>query len=345
VGLQLGDPARQVSRIMVALDPGPPAVEAAVEARCQLLITHHPFIFTPLKKITATDETGRLAILALKNDLSIISLHTNYDIAQGGVNDLLARRLGVEGALPLRVTGADEYLKLALFVPHGFEEKLLEALSPFMALTGNYRDCSFQGEGTGRFTPVAGAAPFVGEVGVRHQEKESRLEFLLPKERLSAALVALKGAHPYEEPAYDIYPVLNRGAVRGLGRIGALSEATTAGEFAGLVKQRLNASGVRLVGEPGRRVKKVALCGGSGASLIHEAARKGADLLVTGDVKYHEAREAEAMGLAVLDAGHFATEHPMVEGLAEALRGALQAKKFETEVMAYLGEREPFSFW
>ncbi|OGU05778.1 MAG: Nif3-like dinuclear metal center hexameric protein [Geobacteraceae bacterium GWC2_58_44] len=345
VGLQLGDPSRQVSRIMVALDPGSPAVEAAVEGRCQLLITHHPFIFTPLKKISATDETGRLAILALKNDLAIISMHTNYDIAQGGVNDLLAQRLGVEGVLPLRVTGSEEFLKMALFVPKGFEEKLLDALAPFMAPLGNYRDCSFQGDGVGRFTPVPGANPFVGTVGVRHLEMESRLEFLLPKERLCAALAVLKGAHPYEEPAFDIYPVLNRGASRGLGRIGVLPEAATAGEFALAVKERLGAGGVRLVGEPGRRVKKVALCGGSGASLIHEAARKGADLLVTGDVKYHEAREAEAMGLALLDAGHFASELPMVQGLTDALRRALEAKRFEAEVVAYQGEREPFSFW
>jgi len=345
VGLQLGDPIGQVSRMMVALDPGRPAVEAAVEARCHLLITHHPFIFTPLKRISAADETGRLAILALKNDLSIISLHTNYDIAQGGVNDLLAERLGLKGALPLRVTGGDEYLKMVLFVPHGFEERLLGALSPFMAPIGNYRDCSFQGEGVGRFTPLAGAHPFVGAVGAGHEEKESRLEFLLARERVSAAVTALKGAHPYEEPAYDLYPVLNRGAQFGLGRIGTLAEPTSAGEFARFVKERLSAVGVRLAGDPGRQVKKVALCGGSGASLLHEAARKGADLLVTGDVKYHEAREAESLGVALLDAGHFATEIPMVQGLVAQLRGALQAKKFEAEVMEYQGEREPFSFW
>ncbi|HEY5514500.1 MAG TPA: Nif3-like dinuclear metal center hexameric protein [Geomonas sp.] len=345
VGLQLGDPSSPVSRIMVALDPGSPAIEAAVEAGCNLLITHHPFIFTPLKKISAADETGRLAIHALKNDLAVISLHTNYDIAQGGVNDLLAGRLGVQGALPLRVTGADQYLKLVLFVPKGFEERLLEALSPFQAPIGNYRDCSFQGDGIGRFTPVSGAQPFVGEVGLRQVQQESRLELLIPKERLSAAVAALKGAHPYEEPAFDVYQLLNQGGTRGLGRIGSLPEATTAAEFALLVKQALGASGVRLVGEPGRRVKKVALCGGSGASLFHEAARKGADLLVTGDVKYHEAREAEALGIAVLDAGHFATELPMVRGLADALERALAVQKFEVEVLAYQGEREPFSFW
>ena len=130
-----------------------------------------------------------------------------------------------------------------------------------------------------------------------------------------------------------------------MGRIGVLAEATTAGAFALQVKKVLEASGVRLVGEAGRRVQKIALCGGSGASLLHEAARKGADLLVTADVKYHEAREAEALGIAVLDAGHFATELPMVRGLADALVRALEGKKFETEVVAYQGEREPFSFW
>jgi len=345
VGLQLGDPAAQVSRIMVALDPGSPAIEAAIEARCNLLVTHHPFIFTPLKKISGADETGRLTIRALKNDLAILSLHTNYDIAPGGVNDLLAARLGVLGALPLRITGAQEQLKLVVFVPQGFEARLLEALAPFQARIGNYRDCSFQGEGVGRFTAQAGAQPFVGTVGKPQQEPESRLELLVSKERLSGAVAALKGAHPYEEPAFDLYPVLNQGATRGLGRIGVLAEATTAGAFALQVKEVLAASGVRLVGEAGRRVTKVALCGGSGASLLHEAARKGADLLVTADVKYHEAREAEALGIAVLDAGHFATELPMVRGLADALVRALEAKKFETEVVAYQGEREPFSFW
>jgi len=345
VGLQLGDPVAPVARIMVALDPGSPAVEAAIEARCNLLVTHHPFIFTPLKKISTADETGRLAIRALKHDLAIISLHTNYDIAQGGVNDLLAERLGIQGTLPLRVTGAEEYLKLVVFVPQGFEVPLLKALAPFSATMGNYRNCSFQGAGFGRFTPEPGAQPFAGQVGREQEQPESRLELLLPKGRLSAALAALKGAHPYEEPAFDVYQLLNQGPARGLGRIGVLAEATSAGAFAQQVKAALAASGVRLVGEPGRQVRKVALCGGSGASLLHEAARKGADLLVTGDVKYHEAREAEALGLALLDAGHFATEWPMVAGLADALRRALALKKFETDVVAYQGEREPFSFW
>jgi len=345
VGLQVGDPVAPVSRIMVALDPGPPAVAGAIEAGCQLLVTHHPLIFSPLKRISTADETGRLVRLALKNDLAVIALHTNYDVADGGVNDLLAARLGVANAQPLKVTGGEEFAKLVAFVPHGFEGKLLDALSPWLAPLGNYRDCSFEADGTGRFRALEGAKPFVGGIGERHTEPEKRLEFLLPKERIAQAVAAMKGVHPYEEPAYDLYPVLNRGNLRGIGRIGFLAEPTTAADFAVTVRQRLGAAGVRLVGEPGRKVKKVALCGGSGASLIQEAARKGADVLVTGDVKYHEARLAESLGLAVLDAGHFATERPMVEGLARALKSALAAKRFEAEVLENQGEREPFSFF
>ncbi|WP_183354561.1 Nif3-like dinuclear metal center hexameric protein [Geomonas silvestris] len=345
VGLQLGEPAQEVSRIMVALDPGAPAIEAAIADRCDLLVTHHPFFFTPLKKITSADETGRLALRAVKNDLAIISLHTNYDIASGGVNDLLAGRLGLSDCQPLKITGAAEYLKLVVFVPKGHEEALLKALSPSMVNLGNYRDCSFQADGVGRFTPLQGANPFVGSVGRPQRQEEGRLEVLIAKQKLAAAVSALKGAHPYEEPAFDIYPVLNQGEVRGLGRIGVLAEPMSAAAFALQVKQALAASGVRLVGNPERAVKKIALCGGSGASLLHEAARKGADVLVTGDVKYHEAREAEALGLALVDAGHFATEWPMVHGLAAALVKALEARKYQTEVVAYQGEREPFSFF
>jgi dinuclear metal center YbgI/SA1388 family protein len=345
VGLQLGDPAAQVSRLMVALDPGPPAVEAAIEARCNLLVTHHPFIFTPLKKITCADETGRLTLRAAKNDLAILSLHTNLDIASGGVNDLLAGRLGLQEVQALKITGAEEFVKLVVFVPKGHEGQLLAALAPHQVNLGNYRDCSFQADGVGRFTPLEGAQPFVGQVGSPEAQDESRLEVLLPKQRLAPAVAALKSAHPYEEPAFDIYPVLNQGAARGLGRIGALTQAISSAAFALQVKDALAANGVRLVGDPEKQVKKIALCGGSGASLLHDAARKGADLLVTGDVKYHEAREAEALGISIIDAGHFATEQLMVQGLADSLRRAFAARKYEAEVLECQGEREPFSYF
>jgi dinuclear metal center YbgI/SA1388 family protein len=180
-------------------------------------------------------------------------------------------------------------------------------------------------------------------VGTRESAEESRIEVLLRKSDLSAAVNALIKAHPYEEPAFDLYPLLNRGAMTGLGRIGMLREETTLAEFAAVVKERLGVAGLRYVGAAERTVRKVALCGGSGASLVRDAWRQGADLLVTGDVKYHEAREAEQLGVALVDAGHFATEIPMVRGVAALLRKVLEKKRFDAKVVEFEGEREPFS--
>jgi dinuclear metal center YbgI/SA1388 family protein len=343
VGLQVGDPAAVAGKIMVSLDAGRDALEAAVGSGCRLLLTHHPLIFKPLKRISCAEPIGELIALAIKNDLAVLSLHTNLDIAPGGVNDLLAELLGVGSCQPLKVTDQEELVKLAAFVPQGSEEPVLEALSRFSGFIGNYRDCSFRGPGIGTFLPLEGAHPHTGAVGIRESVAESRIEVLLRKADLAAAVTALIKAHPYEEPAYDLYPLLNRGTTTGLGRIGVVPEATTLAEFAAVVKERLGLQGLKYVGAAGRTVRKVALCGGSGASLLRDAWRQGADLLVTGDVKYHEAREAETLGVALLDAGHFATEFPMIRGVAELIRKELENKRFAAEVLEFGGEREPFS--
>ena len=344
MGLQVGDPTAPVDKIMVALDPCKGAVEAAIEGKCRLLLTHHPLIFSPLKKIAANDPTGQLVFLALKNDLSVVSLHTNYDVADGGLNDLLAERLGMEQCEPLRVAGSEELVKMSVFVPRGHEERVMEALFRFSGVVGNYRDCSFQTGGTGTFTPLAGARPFLGKIGSREYAEETRLEVLVRRERLSAAVNALLSVHPYEEPAYDLYPLLNKGPMWGLGRIGRLEEETTLGDLVALVKERLSLAGVRFVGAIGSRVKKVAVCGGSGASLLQNAHRQGADVLITGDVKYHDAREAESLGLALIDAGHFATEILMVEGVAAKVARELLEKGYGADIVAYKEEREPFNY-
>jgi dinuclear metal center YbgI/SA1388 family protein len=343
VGLQVGDPAAPVARMMVSLDPGREAIEAAIASGCRLLLTHHPFIFRSLKRISLAEPAGALIALAIKNDLAIISLHTNLDIAPGGVNDLLSNLLGVTQCAPLNVTNREEMVKLAVFVPKGSEVPVLDALFRFSGLMGNYCDCSFRSPGIGTFTPLEGAIPHIGAVGIRESTEESRVEVMLRRDDLDAAVKAMVKAHPYEEPAFDLYPLLNRGEATGLGRIGVLQEESTLSLFAGTVKERLGLSGVRYVGDAGRRVRKVALCGGSGASLLRDAWRQGADLLVTGDVKYHEAREAETLGVALLDAGHFATEIPMVRGVAELLRNELVRKKFDADVVEFEGEKDPFS--
>jgi len=343
-GLQVGDPASPAARIMVALDAGRSAIEAAAAGEYRLLLTHHPMIFRPLKKISTADHLGGLLALAIKSNLTIISLHTNFDIADGGVNDLLAERLGVTESMPLKVTACGELIKLSIFVPKGHEEKVMEALFAHSGFIGNYRDCSFRAAGIGTFRPLAGAQPFLGEIGKRENAEEVRLEVLLRKEELSIALKSLFASHPYEEPAYDIYPLLNKGKSSGMGRLGDLPEALSLADFAADVKMRLALDRVRYVGDGERRVRRIAICGGSGASLLHDAVRQGADALVTGDVKYHDAREAEGLGLALVDAGHFATELPMVRGLQELLGKELAKRGYVSEITAFEGEREPFSY-
>ncbi|MRR38154.1 Nif3-like dinuclear metal center hexameric protein, partial [bacterium] len=198
VGLMVGDPADSVNRIMVALDGTPDAVEAAIASRCQLLLTHHPLIFRPLKNVSSADPAGRLVLKAARHSLAVISLHTNFDIADGGMNDLLAERLGVGECRPLRVTASESLVKLAVFVPKGHEEQVREALFRFSGVIGAYSDCSFQCYGTGTFKPLAGAQPFIGRVGTRECVEETRLEVLVEKRNLSAAVAALIKAHPYE---------------------------------------------------------------------------------------------------------------------------------------------------
>ncbi len=340
-GLQVGDPAGDVHRIMVALEPTVEVIQAAVSRSCQLLVTHHPLIFKPVSSISTATVSGLSLHTAIKAGLAVVCLHTNYDTAPGGLNDLLAERIGVLRSSPLKAAFFQELVKLVVFVPDSHLEQLRTALFPYTVQLGAYQDCSFSTSGEGTFTPQQGAQPFVGSVNVREKVAEQRLELLIDRSMLSRAINRLVASHPYEEPAYDLYPLLNRGAAQGLGRIGELAEVTTVGSYAGVVAEKLGTP-VRFVGNPAATVQKVAVCSGSGSSLMHDAIRLGADLLVTGDVKYHEAREAEARGLAVIDAGHFPTEIIMAAAVRERLQHALASGGYNADVVTCDEEYDPF---
>lgn len=343
-GLQVGDLRGEVARIMVALDPCAEAVQAAADSGCSLLVTHHPLIFSPLKRISSQDPVGGVLMEAVRRNLSVVAAHTNYDAAEGGLNDLLAQRLGVSECAPLQSSDAGKLVKLVVFVPAGHEDALRDVLFPFAVGLGNYKDCSFMAPGTGTFHPLEGALPYCGEKGQRATVQEQRLEVLLREEDTARAVKAMTRVHPYEEPAFDIYPLLNRGAPEGIGRCGILSTPLALGEFARRVKEALSAPGVRVVGSLDRVVRKVALCGGSGAFLLNDAKFRGADVLLTGDIKYHEARNAEALGMALIDAGHFATEKVAIDGLADSLREGLGRCGMAADVMTFAGEKDPFFF-
>ena len=342
VGLQVGDPAAPVERVLVALDPGLAAVAAASRQGAQLLVTHHPLLFKPLRRLTTDDPVGRVVWQAVRDGVAIVSAHTNLDVAAEGLNRWLAEQLELIAAEPLQAT-AGQLLKLVVFVPVAHAEAVAEALFAAGAgQIGGYDQCSFRTTGLGTFRPGPGTTPFLGETGRLERVEETRLETIVPQRRLGRVLERLIKAHPYEEVAYDLVPLANVLPDTGLGRIGRLAEALPLAALAERVKVALDCQSVRLVGTPERVVGKVAVCGGSGAGLIQEARRRGADVLVTGDVKYHEARLAEDLELALLDAGHFATERLAVGKLAARIGAEATARGWHLNVFSHDGERDPF---
>ncbi|OHB27974.1 MAG: Nif3-like dinuclear metal center hexameric protein [Desulfuromonadaceae bacterium GWC2_58_13] len=343
VGLQVGDPTATVERLMVSLDPTEATLDAALKAGAQALVSHHPLIFRPYKTLVPGDETGRILFRAVREGIAVISAHTNLDRAADGLNDWLAARLGVGNPRPLSAGGEGGLLKLVVFVPAGYENRVAEAMyGAGGGRIGRYDKCSFRTAGIGTFRAGPGTDPFLGREGVVETVREVRLEIVLPKEQVGKVVAKMLKAHPYEEVAYDLIPLANSRPATGLGRIGRLAAPVSLATFADQIKQALDTPALRLVGDPGRQVVKVALCGGSGASLLREAARQGADLLVTGDVKYHEARAAESLGVALVDAGHFATERLMVGELASRLKAEAETRGIKITVIEAKGEADPF---
>lgn len=343
VGLQVGDPAAEIKRILVCLDAEGSAIDEAERVGAQLILSHHPLIFKGLKRLTPTDETGRVLFRAIQQKIAVYSAHTNLDRAADGLNDWLADRLGLENCQPLERPQPAGHYKLVVYVPRGHESEVMEALFAAGAgHIGEYDHCSFRSEGTGSFRGSEKTDPFIGQPGRHEETAEFRLETIVPGACLAKVLARMLKAHPYEEVAYDLIPLANIRNDIGLGRIGRLPVAIELQQFAEQVRTQLDLSALRLVGEPSRQVSKIAVCGGSGASMLSEALRQGADCLVTGDIKYHDAQRARAEGLALIDAGHFGTERIMVTELSSRLRQALAERQFPVEVIEMAVEQDPF---
>lgn len=334
-GLLVGSPGQEIHRILVCLDVRPEIAQRAVREKFDLIVAHHPLIFHPLKKIRTDLPEGRLLTVLLQGSVAVLAAHTNLDIAAGGVNDVLAERIGLDHLEPFKVTAQGELVKLAVYVPLKQAEAVRSAITAAGAgHIGRYSDCTFQVVGQGTFLPEEGTNPFIGEAGRLARVDEVRIETIFPVEREGRVLQAMKKAHPYEEPAYDLYSLRNPGREESLGRVGYLSAPLPVEDFAAEVKARIGADYVRLVRAGDRAVRKVALCSGSGAEFIEKAAILGCDAYVTGDVRYHDAQRAAALGMHVIDAGHFATEQIVVPVLARYLSEALAKAKGGVEVVA-----------
>lgn len=345
VGLLVGAPYREVERVLVALEVTRAVIDEALEQGAQLIITHHPLFLEPIKVLREDTHPAALVNRLIKSGLCLYAAHTNLDVAPGGVNDLLAGLLGLSDTSPLSETGERVLYKVAVFVPVGHEEEVRRALCEAGAgWIGRYSDCAFESQGIGTFRPLEGTNPYIGEIGKLERVSEVRLETVIPGERLDQALRAMLAAHPYEEAAYDIYRLQNRLPGYGLGRVGFLPHPCTLAEFAGMVKERLGVAAVRLAGNPDRRVKKVALCGGSGMSLVSRALRSGADVYLTSDVKHHDALDALAQGLAVVDAGHYGTEQVVVPAVTRYLRERAEQAGEQLQVTATGVVTDPFRY-
>lgn len=344
VGLQVGDSSATVDKVLVCLDAEEESITKAEECGAQLVISHHPLIHRPLKRLTPGDEVGRTLFRAIRSGISVISVHTNLDRAADGLNDWLAEKLDLEDIAPLEHPPGGDLIKLVVYVPAGHESSVMDALFAAGAgRIGAYDRCSFRALGTGSFRPGVETDPFIGRQGESEEVEEFRLETIMSQALTGKVVAKMLKAHPYEEVAYDLIPLSNQRQDIGLGRIGKLAQPLEQAEFVTLVKERLGVSTLRLSGNGEGKLSKVAVCGGSGVSLFAEAQRQGADCLVTGDVKYHDAQRARAEGLLLVDAGHFGTEHLMVAGLAKKLRAVAAERQLALEIIEMSTESDPFT--
>lgn len=351
VGLVCGDPSAPVRRVLLAVDPVEAVVDEAVTWHADLLLTHHPLLMRPVHGVPATTFKGRVIHRLVRSGCGLYTAHTNADVAAPGVSDALARVLGLTDLEPLAADAADPVDKIVTFVPEEGVDKVVDALTLAGAGDiGEYSRCAFTAAGTGTFVAGAGARPTIGEIGQRTETPEHRVEMVLPRGRRAAVVAALRAAHPYEEPSFDVYELAAWSGPRGIGRVGRLAAPTTLREFAMLVAEALPGSvqGVRIAGDPMGEVSRVAVCGGAGDGLLDAVRASGADVFVTADLRHHvasEAREAAGEGRPYLvDVSHWTSEWPWLAGVANRLEGALEAAGTPVEVHVSVKCTDPWTF-
>jgi dinuclear metal center YbgI/SA1388 family protein len=333
VGLQVGRAERSVSRVIVALDLTPEVVDEAIRENADLIITHHPLLFRPLKTLTGGDFVSGLALRLAESGIALYAAHTNLDAARDGVSFALASSLDLRG-VEFLTTLDDSLCKLVTFVPESHELLVREAIAAAGGgRIGNYDSCAFAMRGVGYFRAGEGAKPAVGAAdGTVQSVEEVRIEAEVPTWRVAQTIAALRSAHPYEEVAYDIYPQNRPYSGAGLGAIGDLPGPTTVSGFLAHVAATLNADVLRFSGPDEAEISRVAVCGGAGADLIDSARRAGAQAYVTSDISYHRffdvSDEHGTADLLLVDAGHYETEAETEQLLVERLRLSLPELEF-----------------
>ncbi len=339
-GLICGNQDMDITSALVCLDSTEAIIDEAVALGCNLVIAHHPIVFSGLKKFNGKNYVERVIIKAIQNNIAIYAIHTNLDNVHNGVNTKIAEKLGL---INCAVLSPQKNLlkKLVTYCPEDKAEEIRSALfSAGAGHIGNYDECSFNTTGTGTFRAGAGSNPFVGEQGKQHQEKEVRIETIYPQHIESKLISALIKAHPYEEVAYDLVPLSNIHTRIGAGIIGELPAQTDEMSFLKTIKTLLKADCIRYTTLLDKKIKKVAICGGSGSFLLGDAIKNGAEIFITADFKYHQFFDAENR-IVIADIGHYETEQFTMELISEILKEkfstfAVLITKISTNPIKYL---------
>ncbi len=325
VGLQVGRRTADCQRLLAALEVTGPVVKEAIRLQVDLIVTHHPLLFRPVKRLTDSDPRYSLFESLIQHQIAVYSLHTNLDFSPGGTCHSLAGDIGLLNIRALLPADHVKFHKLTVFVPETHLEKVSYAI--FEAgggIIGDYDYCSFRLKGTGTFRGSEKSKPFLGKAGTFETAEEIRLEVLVPAAQTETVIRAMRSAHPYEEPAYDIYLLENPHPQASIGVKGELKTPMKLDDFAKALKRNLKIPWMKAVGNPKQKIKTVGIITGSGADYISRAQAAGCDLLITGDLKYHAAQDALSQGFCVLDIGHYFSEARFIPVLHHRLQKHIQ---------------------
>lgn len=321
-GLLIGDSQASATRVLTCLTLTSDVADEALREGAELIVSHHPVLFRPVQKLTADDAQGAMLLRLIAGRVAVYSPHTSYDSSAGGINQQLAEALALQAISPLRPAPGVPRLKLVIFVPVPHLEPVQQALWQAGAgQIGQYSKCSFYAPGCGTFHGSDESHPAVGQAGRFEKADEVRLEVMLPERSLAAVVAALRSAHPYEEPAFDVYALRGLPGLTGGGRWGTLPRPVSLQAFNDLVKQALGIGRLQFIGDPQAEIRKVAIACGAAAEFLTDAAARDCQVLLTGEARFHDCLKARDLGLGLVLPGHYATERPGVERLARLLQG------------------------
>ena len=344
-GLQCGSRDWPVKNIIISLDPTLFVVEAACDKKADLLITHHPLIFNPLKNVIIDTPVGKILDLCIRHKLAIFSAHTNLDSVKGGLNDVFAEKIGLTDLRLLAPNEDPDACKLVVYVPVDAQQKVLNAIFETGAgIINNYTCCTFRQPGKGTFKPGRFSIPYIGERNKIAEIEEVRIEIRIQKTDLQHVISHVRKVHPYETMAYDVYSLHAETRQDGFGRIGIFKNPINLEELSRKIKEKLKLNTIKVAGPLSLEVKKAAVCTGSGSGLMKDYFASDADVYISGDLKYHDARDSEIQSRGLIDVGHFASEELMIDMLKDRLMTLIKEKGFDTKVEAFQKEADPFNY-